>query len=172
MRMVWAFLILWLGLIVEATVFQIPPINAIQPDFVLVILILVALMRGPNAAVLFAIAIGLIQDICYGSFIGLNAFSYGLMAYFSAAIFGQFMQRNLAVTFFTTLGLTFVHLWVTYGLTRLFEVTADPPSYVLSQVLVSMIVNGILALMLYPAITRILAPVRRSRYDTTSKTES
>lgn len=128
-------------------------------------------MRGPNAAVLFAIAIGLIQDICYGSFIGLNAFAYGVVAYFAAAVFGQFMQRNLAVTFFTTIVLTFVHLWIAYGLTRLFAVTADSPSYVLTQSMVSMMINGIVALMLYPAFVRLLARPRHSRYDMTSNAE-
>ncbi|WAH38967.1 rod shape-determining protein MreD [Alicyclobacillus dauci] len=168
MRLTIAFLLLWVGLILEATLFQIPPINAIHPGFVLCILVLMALMRGPNTAVTFAIVIGLIQDICYGSFIGLNAFSYGLVAYFAGAVFSQFLHRNLAITFLTTLVLTFMHMWVTFGLTRLFDVTADRPTFVLSQSLIEMIINGLVVLMLYPLLTRLFMKQSRSRYDVPS----
>lgn len=161
-----AFVMLWIGLILEATVFQIPPMNVIHPGFVLVILVLIALMRGPNTAVIFGIVIGLIQDICYGSFIGLNAFSYGVVAYFAGAVFSQFLHRNLTITFLTTLVLTFVYTWVTFGLTRLFDVTADSPTYVLSQSFISMLVNGLLVLMLYPLVTRLFLHHKRNRYDT------
>lgn len=172
MRLAAAFLFLWLGLILEATLFQIPPINVIHPGFVLVILVLIALMRGPNTAVIFAIIIGLVQDICYGSFIGLNAFSYGIVAYFAGAVFSQFLHRNLAITFLTTLVLTFFHTWVTYGLTRLFDVTADRPPFVLSQSLIAMIINGLLVLMLYPLLTKLFTKRRNSRYDTSPGNEA
>ncbi|GMA55899.1 rod shape-determining protein MreD [Alicyclobacillus sacchari] len=166
MRWVMTFITLWIGLILEATVFQIPPMNAIHPDFVLVILVLVALMRGSNTAVVMAILIGLVDDVCYGSFIGLNAFAFGIVAYFAAAVFGQFLQRNLAITFFTTVALTFLHTWVTYGLMRLFQLTADPAHYALSQSLQTMIVNGVLVLLLYPVYVRLLRDRRSGRYDT------
>ncbi|GEO25826.1 rod shape-determining protein MreD [Alicyclobacillus acidoterrestris] len=165
MKLTIAFLMLWVGLILEATVFQIPPMNAIHPGFVLVILVLIALMRGPNTAVVMAVLIGLIEDISYGSFIGLNAFSYGLIAYFSGALFGQFLHRNLAVTFIDTLMMTFVYTWITYGLTRLFDVTADRPIFVFQQSLVSMMVNGLLVLMLYPLVTRLFTNHKRNRYN-------
>lgn len=170
MRLTLAFVILWLGLILESTLFQIPPINIIHPGFVLVTLVLIALMRGPNTAVLFGIAIGLIQDVCFGTFIGLNAFCYGVIAYFAGALFSQFLHRNLAITFLTSMLFSFIHTWLTYGLTRLFDVTAERWPYVLSQSLVAMIINGILTLMLYPLLTKLFTPRQRSRYDA-SQTE-
>lgn len=171
MRLVAAFVLIWVGLILEATLFQIPPIDVIHPGFVLVILVLIALIRGPNTAVIFAIIIGLVQDICYGSFIGLNAFSYGVVAYFAGAVFSQFLHRNLAITFLTTMVLTFFHTWVTFGLTRLFDITADRPAFVLSQSLIAMLINGLLVLMLYPLLTKLFTRRKVSRYDTSSNTE-
>lgn len=169
MRILLAFLSAWIGLILESTVFQIPPMNAIHPGFVLVIIVLIALIQGTRMSIVMAIAIGLIQDICYGSFIGLNAFSYGVVAYFAGAVFSQFLNKNLAVTFMTTLSLTFTQTWMTYGLTRLFEVTADRPVYVLSESLVAMLLNGILILMLYPIMNKLLAPDRVRSYDIQEK---
>ncbi|MFB5191107.1 rod shape-determining protein MreD [Alicyclobacillus fastidiosus] len=165
MKLAITFLMLWVGLILEATLFQIPPMNVVHPGFVLVLLVLIALMRGPNTAVVMAVMIGLVEDISYGSFIGLNAFSYGLVAYFSGAVFGQFLHRNLAVTFIDTLIMTFMYTWITYGLTRLFDVTADRPMFVLQQSLITMMINGLLVLMLYPLVTKLFSQGKRNRYD-------
>lgn len=169
MRICLSFLVTWAGLILESTLFQIPPMNAIHPGIVLVIIVLIALLQGTSVSMILAIVVGLIQDICYGSFIGLNAFSYALVAYFAGAVFSQFMNKNLAITFMTTVSLTFVHIWMTYGLTRLFEVTADRPLYVLSQSLVAMLFNGLLVLMLYPLMGKLLTPSRVRSYDIQEK---
>lgn len=165
MKALIAFVSLWVGLVLQATLFEIPPMDAIHPDFVLVILILLALFRGPNLAMVFGIAIGLVQDICYGPFIGLNAFAYGVTAYFAAAVFGQFMQKNLAIAFLTTMGLSFVHSWLTYGFMRLFELTSDSFQFALSASLQSMIVNGLVALVLYPLYSSLFNRPKRRRYD-------
>ncbi|MBF8378747.1 rod shape-determining protein MreD [Alicyclobacillus mali] len=167
-----AFASLWVGLILQATLFEIPPMNAIHPDFVLVILVLLALFRGPNLAMIFGIAIGLIQDVCYGPFIGLNAFAYGLAAYIAAAVFSQFMQKNLAIAFLTTMGLSFVHSWLTYGFMRLFELTSDSIQFALSASLQGMIVNGVLALALYPLYRSWFNRPRRRRYDSLHSADS
>lgn len=167
-----AFASLWMGLILQATLFEIPPMDAIHPDFVLVILVLLALFRGANLAMMFGIAIGLIQDVCYGPFIGLNAFAYGVTAYVAAAVFGQFMQKNLAIAFLTTMGLSFVHSWLTYGFMRLFEVTSDSVQYALSASLQSMIVNGVVALALYPVYRALFNRPRRRRYHSLQNADS
>lgn len=169
MRLFLAFIALWIGLVLEATVFQIPPMNAIHPGFVLVLLVLLALIRGTSVAIVFGVFIGLIQDICYGSFIGLNAFSYGIVAYFAGAVFSQFMNRNVAITFLTTLALTFLNTWLTFGLTRLFDVTADRSTYVLSQSFIVMMMNGVLVLILYPFFNKLLIPSRKNRYGLTER---
>ncbi|SIS63769.1 rod shape-determining protein MreD [Alicyclobacillus vulcanalis] len=160
-----SFAMLWLGLILQATLFEIPPMNVIHPDFVLVILVLLTLFRGANLAMVFGIVIGLIQDVCYGPFIGLNAFAYGLIAYIAAAVFSQFMQKNLAIAFLTTMVLSFVHSWLTYGFMRLFELTSDSLQFALSASLQSMFVNGVVALFLYPLIRGLWSRPRRRRYD-------
>ncbi|WP_367305576.1 rod shape-determining protein MreD [Alicyclobacillus acidocaldarius] len=167
-----AFVTLWIGLILQATLFEIPPMDVIHPDFVLVILVLLALFRGANLAMVFGIAIGLIQDVCYGPFIGLNAFAYGLTAYIAAAVFSQFMQKNLAIAFLTTMGLSFVHSWLTYGFMRLFELTSDSIQYAMSASLQAMMVNGVVALALYPVYRAWFTRPRRRRYDSLHAADS
>jgi len=169
MKNVLSFLLLWLGLIIQCTVFQIPPFNVVNPDFVLVTLIVVALIRGPKTALLCGILIGIVQDVSFGSFIGLNAFAYGVVGYFSAAAFSQFLHKNVAITFLVTVAFTFIHVWITYGMTRMFDVTAYSWRYVLSHALAQMMMNGVLLLLLYAPVKKWIQPKSQGRYLTNEK---
>lgn len=158
------FGLLWLGLIVQSTFFQIPPIHVIQPNFVLVVLVIIALTRGSRATLVLGIMIGFIQDVNYGSFIGLNAFAFGVIGYFASATFAQFLHRNLALTFLVSVACTFLFEWITYGMTRLFGVTAFSWHSVWPLTFGQMIVNGITLLILYPLFTKLLTTRSQVRY--------
>ena len=164
MKNVLAFLLLWLGLIVHSTLFQIPPLNVVQPDLVMVLLIIIALTRGPRAALVLGILIGLVQDMVFGSFLGLYAFTYGVVGYFAATAFAQFLQRNVAITFLVTIVFTFLQNWVTYGIASLFGLTSLPWATVLADSLAQMIVNGIALLLLYSPVGKLLFEAHRGRY--------
>ncbi|MCL6598479.1 MAG: rod shape-determining protein MreD [Alicyclobacillus macrosporangiidus] len=154
MRNAIAFALLWLALILQSTWFQIPPLHEIQPDFVLVVLTVAALTRGPRPALVMGVLIGVIQDANYGSFLGLYAFAYGVVGYFSAVFFSQFLQRNVALTFVVTVCATFLFEWLTYGMTRLFGVTAYTWQVALALTLQQMIIDGVTLLVLYPILVR------------------
>jgi rod shape-determining protein MreD len=165
MKNIVAFLLLWLGLIIQSTVFQIRPLNVFQPNLVLIILVVIAATRGTRAALCLGILIGFIQDAEFGSFLGLYAFSYGVVGYFAAATFTQFMQRNVAITFFVSVVSTFVIEWMTYGLTRMFDVTGFTWITVVAESIRRTIENGITLLLLYPLLVRICQSPARSRYS-------
>ncbi len=164
MRMVISFATLWACLIIESTVFQIPPINVVQPDFILVSLIVLALVRGARYAMVFGVLIGLVQDAVFSTFLGLNAFTYGVIAYFAGAAFSQFLHRNVAVTFLITVIATAIQEWFTFGLMRMFEATAYTWQTVLVHSLWQMIQNGLLLLLLYPILTRLFGLKTKPRY--------
>ncbi|GGI96244.1 hypothetical protein GCM10010885_02360 [Alicyclobacillus cellulosilyticus] len=166
MRNVLAFAILWLALIVQSTLFQVQPLRLVQPNLVLVTLCFVALARGVRPALVLGVLIGFIQDFDYGTFVGLYAFAYGLTGYFAAAMFAQFLQRNVALTFLVAIGQTFAFDWVTYGITRLFDMTTSGWRPVLAHSLWDMLVDGICTLLLYPLLTRWFTARGGSRYRT------
>ncbi|MCF8563555.1 rod shape-determining protein MreD [Alicyclobacillus tolerans] len=165
MRNAVALVVLWLALVIQSTVFQIPPINVVQPNLVLVVLMVTALARGPAVALLLGVAVGFIQDVVYGSFIGLNAFTYGVIGYFAASFFAQFLHKNISITFLVTIITTFIQDWMTFGLTRMFGVTAYSWHTVFTNSLWQMIVNGITLLVVYPWLTRLFIAKSRGRYS-------
>lgn len=164
MRNLVAFGVLWLGLIIQSTLFQIPPITVVQPNFVLVAIVVIALTRGTRASLILGVLIGFVQDVDFGSFIGLNAFAYGVIGYFAAATFAQFLQRNVALTFLVTIVCTFILQWITYGMTRLFDVTAFSWHAVMSLSFGQMVINGIALLLLYPLLIKLMTNRPLPRY--------
>ncbi|WP_067933000.1 rod shape-determining protein MreD [Alicyclobacillus kakegawensis] len=159
-----AFVLLWAALTLQATVFQIPPIDVVQPDLVIVVMVVVALTQGPKAALILGILVGLCQDVVYGAFIGLNAFTYAVIGYFAGTVFAQFLHRNVAITFLVTIFFAFINVWITYGMERLFDVTGYTAQAVLRHSLAQMIIDGITLLILYPFLVRLLVPRKRKRY--------
>ncbi|MCL6516157.1 rod shape-determining protein MreD [Alicyclobacillus sp.] len=164
MRNAVTFALLWLALILQATWFQIPPLSEVRPDLVLVVLSVAALTRGPRAALVMGVAIGVIQDANYGSFLGLYAFSYGVVGYFSAVFFSQFLHRNVAITFVVTVCAAFAFQWLTFGMTRLFGVSAYTWRVALALTLQQMILDGVTLLILYPVLVRWMSDRPRRRF--------
>ncbi|MDQ0188320.1 rod shape-determining protein MreD [Alicyclobacillus cycloheptanicus] len=164
MRNVIAFFVLWLALIIQSTLFQIPPIRVLQPNLVLVVLMVAAMTRGPRAAMVLGVLIGLIQDVMFSSFVGLNAFTYGVIGYFAAATFSQFLQRNFSIAFMITVVFTFIQMWITFGMTRLFNVTGFSWNTVLADSLSEMIQNGIALLVFYRPLVAWFTGKPRGRY--------
>lgn len=164
-RNIIAFVLLWLALVLESSLFQVPPLNLIQPNLVLIVLMVVALTRGARAALILGIIIGTVQDVNFGKFIGINAFTDGFIGYFAASAFGQFLQKNLAITFLMTVLFTFVQEWLTYGLTRLFDITAYSWSTAMTKTVGQMIINGVFLLFLYPLVYRLLVAKKQSYRD-------
>ncbi|QQE81306.1 rod shape-determining protein MreD [Alicyclobacillus sp. SO9] len=164
MRNIIAFLLLWLGLVIESSLFQIPPLDTIQPNLVLIILMVVSVTRGPRTALVLGVLIGLVQDVDFGSFIGIDAFTYGFIAYFAATVLSQFLQRNIAITFLFTVVFTFVQEWMTFGFTRLFDITGFAWNTAMTQTVWQMMVNGVFLLLLYPLLTKLLVPPEKRSY--------
>lgn len=164
MRQIIAFFTLWAALIVQSTIFQVPPVNVVQPNFILVALIVLALAQGARTALVLGIMIGLVQDAVFGSFLGLNAFTYGVLGYFAASAFSQFLHKNITITFLVTLAATFIQQWFTFGLTRMFDVTAHSWRMVTADSLWQMMQNGVLLLLLYPVFIRLFGLKTKSGY--------
>lgn len=167
MKNIVAFLVLWVGLTIQATVLQIPPLSAVHMNIDSVLIVLVALTRGPRVALVLGVLVGFIDDVNYGAFIGLNAFAYGFIGYLAGTVLVQQVSRSLLTTFLMGLCCTFIYDWLTYGMTRLFEVTSYSWVGVMSVSIEHMILGGILLLALYPVMVRWLRTKEKRSYRAT-----
>jgi rod shape-determining protein MreD len=148
--------------ILESTIFSIPPLNAIHPQLVAVTIMLIALFRGPHLALWLGILIGLIRDIVYGTFIGMDLFALGLVGYFSGTTFRLFLRRHLVLVVLTVIAFTAVYNFVTFGISVLFAQKKADLSVVIVESIRMMIINGVATLFFYVPASKYL-PVREGR---------
>jgi len=149
--------------VLQATVFQVSPLNAIDPSLTLVMMLYIAFLRGARTAILLGAMVGLFQDVVYGSFIGLHTFSMAVTGYFAGIVFRLFLRRSVVIFLLVVLGATAFNEFLTYGITRLFVPTYFDMNSVVNYAIRTMIFNGVAALLLYSPSVRLLSR-RRNRY--------
>ena len=91
------FLMAFIGLLLQSTVFSHATIAGVKPDFVLVLVLFTAILEGPKRGVLFGYTLGLFEDIMTGRFIGVNALSKGLTGLLIGWVTGRTYSENLLV---------------------------------------------------------------------------
>lgn len=135
--------------IIEATIFKIPPLHLIHPQLVVISLIFIGLFRGPKLALVLGLLIGLIQDIVYGTFIGMDMFAMGVVGYFSAVTFRLFLHRHLILVVFSVIAYSAVYSLVSFGIAVLFAAAKVDFFAVIIQTIRMMVINGLFSLLLY-----------------------
>ncbi|MBR4944312.1 MAG: rod shape-determining protein MreD [Peptococcaceae bacterium] len=90
MRVVVLFLVAFLGIVLRDTVFNGLSVAGGKPDFVLIMVVYFSIFRGSVHGGLLGAALGLLEDLMTGRFIGINAICKGLIGYASG-----YSERNL-----------------------------------------------------------------------------
>ncbi|MDX9872229.1 MAG: rod shape-determining protein MreD [Clostridia bacterium] len=74
------FLMAFLALLLQTTVFNQFNIAGVKPDLILVLVICLSVVNGPRRAGVLGFSLGLLEDFYLGRFIGMNAVSKGAAA--------------------------------------------------------------------------------------------
>lgn len=74
------FVLAFIALLLQSTIFNIFNIAEVKPDLILVLVICLSVVNGPKRAGLLGFSLGLLEDLYMGRFIGMNAVSKGAAA--------------------------------------------------------------------------------------------
>lgn len=160
MHLVLILLTMMVALIIQSTVLQVQPFSFVAPNLVMVLLLYVAMLRGSLVALYSGLVIGLIQDVLFGSYLGLYAYTYASVGYFAGMTFRTYWSRQLVMAVLIMLGYSFVADLAAYGLSRLFGYAHVDLLAAVTHTVRIMIWNGILALLLYVPSLRLLGTER------------
>lgn len=89
MRYAVLFLLPYLAIFLQSTLFSFYSIKGTLPDLVLIWVVFFALIHGTRRGTGYGFLCGLLEDLYTGHFIGMNALSKGVTAY----IIGHFQQK-------------------------------------------------------------------------------
>ncbi len=120
MRLIGYFVVLFLSLIFQSTIFQVPWLQPFAPSLIVIALVLVGVFRGAREGLIFGIVIGLIQDTSFGSFLGQSAFAYALIGYVSGYLRSMVIRVSLFLSLLLVAISTEFYVWLSYAVSRLF----------------------------------------------------
>lgn len=81
MRILIVSLLVLANVILESTIFRYLRIWGVMPDFIIILLVAYAIMRGSSYGTFIGLGSGLLLDMLYGRAIGINALSYMITGY-------------------------------------------------------------------------------------------
>jgi len=102
------FLLAMIGLVLQGTVFVHLAVAGVKPDFVLILAIFYSIVCGPRRGTMIGFLLGLLEDVCLGRFIGMNAFSKGVTSFLAGWLSSGAFSENLLIPLISVLAGTFV----------------------------------------------------------------
>ena len=103
------FLAAFLGIVLRDTVFNGLSVAGGKPDFVLSLVVFFAIFRGSVQGGLMGVALGLLEDLMTGRFIGINAICKGLLGYLVGVSERNLYKNNFFVPIAAILVATFLN---------------------------------------------------------------
>ena len=102
-------LLVALALLIQSSMPGKLDIYGIRPDFALLVLIFLSYESSPARVILYGFLIGFFQDIYSPEYLGYNAFTMSLTAFFLGIVKERLTVENYTVKLFSTLIICLVH---------------------------------------------------------------
>jgi rod shape-determining protein MreD len=140
------------GGVAQATVVPALRIGDVAPDLPLILVVLLALRRGPELGCVAGFAMGLLQDVAGGGLIGVQALTKALVGFAVGALAGGLRGTQPLVQVPGLALLTIVEGLVRFGLLKLFHFPAPFGELMVYVVFPQALYNGFLGAALVLAI--------------------
>jgi len=154
LRFIFYIIIMSFLIIFQSTISPYIKIGGVNPDFFLIMLLSISIIKGPERGSLYGLAGGIIEDIIYGRFIGLNSLTKFLTCYITGwgtkNLFKGPVLFTIAFIFTGTLIYNLLYLIVNFMFIPFFE----PRNIVLFFVYTA-IVNAIFSPLVYNLVYKI-----------------
>lgn len=96
-----------IALTLQSTVFNHLNIAGVKPDIILVMAVCIGVVRGPRQGMIAGLALGLLEDLYLGRFIGMNAICKGsagfIVGWFTLGAFSENLLVPIISTFLGTI---------------------------------------------------------------------
>lgn len=132
------------GSVAQASLVSALAVNGVAPDIPLILTILVALRRGPEAGCVAGFLTGLFQDVTVGGLVGVQALTKALVGFGLGVVAGRLWVQNPLVQVLGLLTLTVAEGLLRFGILQLFHFPAEFRPLMLDVILPQAVYNGFL----------------------------
>jgi len=138
-----------LSIVLQSTLFHFLKIGGTKPDLLLVIVVMVAVLKGEKAGALLGFFYGFFEDLLVGKFIGLQALTKMTTGYLIGQFEGKIFYDNLVVPLMVTFFGTIIHSFMYLILLFLLGFVAVKPGHDFFPILMTTLYNMCIALIVY-----------------------
>lgn len=90
-----AFILVILSFVLQTTVFSWLSFSGIIPNIMLILTVTYAIMKGDSVGIIIGFFCGLLADVFFGTFIGLNAIFYMFIGFFNGKFHQVFYEDDV-----------------------------------------------------------------------------
>lgn len=143
------FIIPFLSLFLESTLFGRFTLRGVGPDLMLIFVVFYAIINGSRRGFSYGLFCGLLEDLYFGRFIGMNVLSKGLTAFVIGKFEDNVFKDNFLVGFAGVVMATFLNflLMLVIGLISMPHLVMD--GYMLVDLSGQLFYNGLLSIPFY-----------------------
>jgi rod shape-determining protein MreD len=160
-------LLLYIAFLLEDTILKwIIPVSwqtqvHVSPHLTLVVILFIGVYIHRYWSLAFGLSFGMLHDIAhYGPMIGTYSFAAGLAGYL-IGLFCSRMENDVLTAMFWVVTGNLIFEWVVYGIYRVFRITEISVQWAfLHEMLPSVLINLLLALLMYVPLRKWLDTVR------------
>lgn len=146
---IFTILILLLNFIFQTTILPHLSVMGVVPNTSLIIIVIIALLRGKYSGAFTGLIAGLLQDMMFSKVIGINALIYFLIGYAVGLLDDKVFKENLVLPFVTILISTFTY-HILYYLFMIFLSREASLAIVMKDILIKeLIYNSFLSIFVY-----------------------
>lgn len=170
-RFIAAFLTLILGFVLQATVFKWLSFGGIVPNILIIITASYGFMTGEKKGLVVGFFAGLLTDVFFGSFMGLNALIYMYIGYLNGKFNRIFYEEDVKLPLILIISSDLLYSISYYIIMFLLRGRFDIGYYFLKIILPEAVYTILIMLFLYPLLLLIHKSFengdngRRSRID-------
>lgn len=132
------------GALLQSTLAPAVPVGGVVPDIPVIVVVLLALRRGPEAGCLVGFGLGLVQDVLGGGPLGLHAVSKAILGFGAGDLPRWFLVGRPAVAVAAVLLATLLDGTLRFALLQLFDYPAPFGEVLVRVILPQVGYNGAL----------------------------
>lgn len=165
LRILFVLVIIFINFILQNTLLANAGFFGISPNTAIIIIVAFGVMRQEYEGAVIGFTIGLLNDILFGSVVGLNALLFMLIGFLSGKPFKEFYLENYILPFLLVGVFTILYNFLYYVINFLFRARLDFGVYFLRIILPETIINIIITVPIYIILFLINAKIEQKENE-------
>lgn len=137
------------SLILQSTVFSHLTLAGAKPDIALILIVLYAIIYGSKEGALAGITAGLLQDLMFGQYLGINILTKVTVGYLFGLLERRIYKENLLIPVIVVFVGTLANEVLLYLFRLAIGISTGDFIYIRGIILYTAVYNGILTLFIY-----------------------